>query len=35
MTDARFFGVLCLLVISAIVIGFIIGWCANPSDSHD
>jgi hypothetical protein len=35
MTDERFIGVLCLLIVSALVIGFIIGWCANPSDGHD
>lgn len=35
MTDARFFGVLGLFVISALVIGFIVGWFCNPDDSHD
>jgi hypothetical protein len=35
MSDARFFGVLMLLVVSAVVIGFVLGWAANPDDSHD
>lgn len=35
MSDARFFGVLALLAISTLVIGFVLGWSANPSDDHD
>lgn len=35
MSDARFFGILLLLSVSAIVFGFVVGWCANPSDDHD
>lgn len=35
MSDTRFLGVLALLSLSILVIGFILGWCANPSDDHD
>lgn len=35
MTDAQFFGVIGLLLISAMTIGFVIGYAANPTDSHD
>lgn len=35
MSDSQFLGVLGLLIFSAIVIGFVIGWSANPTDDHD
>lgn len=35
MTDTRLFGVCVLLSLSALIIGFIMGWCANPDDDHD
>jgi hypothetical protein len=31
VTDARFFGILALFAISLLVIGFIVGWAANPN----
>lgn len=35
MSDDRFFGVLTMLGIAVLVLGFVIGWCANPDDDHD
>jgi hypothetical protein len=35
MTDGRFFGLVGLLIFSALAFGFVMGWCANPSDDHD
>lgn len=35
MTDARFFGILLLLSISILGIGFVLGYCCNSGDDHD
>ena len=35
MSDARFFGVLALLGVAILTLGFLLGWFANPDDSHD
>ena len=35
MSDARFFGIMLMLGLSVLAIGFILGWAANPDDSHD
>lgn len=35
MSDARFFGILLLLSLSVLSIGFVLGYCCNPSDGHD
>lgn len=35
MSDARYFGIMGLLLLSALFIGFVLGWNSNPDDSHD
>jgi len=35
MTDTEFLGVLALVALGFAVLGYVIGWCANPSDDHD
>lgn len=35
MTDANFYGIMLLLGISILGIGFVLGYSCNPDDSHD
>jgi len=35
MSDGQILGLAALLCLSFLVLGFIVGWCANPSDDHD
>jgi hypothetical protein len=35
VSDARFFGIIALLAVSLLAVGFIVGWLANPDDGHD
>jgi hypothetical protein len=35
VSDERFFGIIALLMLSAFVVGFVIGWCIQDSDDDD
>jgi hypothetical protein len=34
MSACQGLGLLALVMVSGIIIGFVLGWCANPSDDH-
>lgn len=35
MTPTEIIGVVGLLSVSVFVVGFVVGYCANPADDHD